>query len=83
MSSPGTSSFIAEFLILVGAFQRNNLVATLAVLGMILGMAYFLLLYNRAISGNLKLDFLHNFSNPNGREVSIFIHFLVGGATVH
>lgn len=82
MSSPGTSSFIGEFLILVGAFQRNSLVATLAALGMILGAAYSLWLYNRAVSGNLKPDFLHKFSDPNGREVSIFIPFLVGGATV-
>nr|XP_019067279.1 uncharacterized protein LOC109119265 [Solanum lycopersicum] len=81
MSSPGTSSFIGEFLILVGAFQRNSLVATLAALGMILGAAYSLWLYNRAVSGNLKPDFLHKFSDPNGKEVSIFIPFLVGGAT--
>nr|AWI69782.1 NADH dehydrogenase subunit 4 [Ophiorrhiza mungos] len=78
MSSPGTSSFIGEFLILVGAFQRNSLVATLAALGMILGAAYSLWLYNRAVSGNLKPDFLHKFSDPNGREVSIFIPFFVG-----
>nr|AZB86933.1 NADH dehydrogenase subunit 4 [Haberlea rhodopensis] len=78
MSSPGTSSFIGEFLILVGAFQRNSLVATLAALGMILGAAYSLWLYNRAVSGNFKPDFLHKFSDPNGREVSIFIPFLVG-----
>ena len=82
MSSPGTSSFIGEFLILVGAFQRNSLVATLAALGMILGAAYSLWLYNRVVSGNLKPDFLHKFSDSNGREVSIFIPFLVGGATV-
>nr|YP_010131371.1 NADH dehydrogenase subunit 4 [Aegiceras corniculatum]QPZ76235.1 NADH dehydrogenase subunit 4 [Aegiceras corniculatum] len=78
MSLPGTSSFIGEFLILVGAFQRNSLVATLAALGMILGAAYSLWLYNRVVSGNLKPDFLHKFSDPNGREVSIFIPFLVG-----
>nr|YP_009430404.1 NADH dehydrogenase subunit 4 [Bupleurum falcatum]YP_010035064.1 NADH dehydrogenase subunit 4 [Glycyrrhiza uralensis]ARR27536.1 NADH dehydrogenase subunit 4 [Bupleurum falcatum]QOX10087.1 NADH dehydrogenase subunit 4 [Glycyrrhiza uralensis]QVY59129.1 NADH dehydrogenase subunit 4 [Glycyrrhiza uralensis] len=78
MSSPGTSSFIGEFPISVGAFQRNSLVATLAALGMILGAAYSLWLYNRVVSGNLKADFLHKFSDPNGREVSIFIPFLVG-----
>nr|AMC32958.1 NADH dehydrogenase subunit 4 [Euphorbia marginata] len=78
MSSPGTSSFIGEFLISVGAFQRNSLVATLAALGMILGAAYSLWLYNRVVSGNLKADFLHKFSDSNGREVSIFIPFLVG-----
>nr|BDI13118.1 hypothetical protein [Begonia coptidifolia] len=81
MSSPGTSSFIGEFPISVGAFQRNSLVATLAALGMILGAAYSLWLYNRVVSGNLKPDFLHKFSDPNGREVSIFIPFFVGGAT--
>nr|UOU95795.1 NADH dehydrogenase subunit 4 [Cucurbita maxima] len=78
MSLPGTSSFIGEFPISVGAFQRNSLVATLAALGMILGAAYSLWLYNRVVSGNLKTDFLHKFSDPNGREVSIFIPFLVG-----
>ncbi|TXG46696.2 NADH dehydrogenase subunit 4 (mitochondrion) [Acer yangbiense] len=78
MSSPGTSSFIGEFPILVGAFQRNSLVATLAALGMILGAAYSLWLYNRVVSGNLKPDFLHKFSDSNGREVSIFIPFIFG-----
>ncbi|VAI04832.1 unnamed protein product [Triticum turgidum subsp. durum] len=78
MSLPGTSSFIGEFLILVGAFQRNSLVATLAVLGIILGAAYSLWLYNRVVSGNLKSDFLYKFSDLNGREVSIFLPFLVG-----
>nr|BCT42970.1 NADH dehydrogenase subunit 4 [Musa ornata] len=78
MSSPGTSSFIGEFSISVGAFQRNSLVATLAALGMILGAAYSLFLYNRVVSGNGKPDFLHKFSDPNGREVFIFLPFLVG-----
>uniref|UniRef100_A0A3B6B7X3 NADH-ubiquinone oxidoreductase chain 4 n=1 Tax=Triticum aestivum TaxID=4565 RepID=A0A3B6B7X3_WHEAT len=78
MSLPGTSCFIGEFLILVGAFQRNSLVATLAALGMILGAAYSLWLYNRVVSGNLKPDFLYKFSDLNGREVSIFLPFLVG-----
>ncbi|XP_037430171.1 NADH-ubiquinone oxidoreductase chain 4-like [Triticum dicoccoides] len=78
MSLPGTSSFIGEFLILVGAFHRNSLVTTLAALGMILGAAYSLWLYNRVVSGNLKPDFLYKFSDLNGREVSIFLPFLVG-----
>ncbi|CAA7406193.1 unnamed protein product [Spirodela intermedia] len=82
MSSPGTRSFVGEFPILVGAFQRNSLVVTLAALGMILGAAYSLWLYNRAVSGNLKPDFLHKFSYPNSRELSIFLPFIVGGATV-
>nr|YP_009047467.1 NADH dehydrogenase subunit 4 [Buxbaumia aphylla]AGN74258.1 NADH dehydrogenase subunit 4 [Buxbaumia aphylla]AHG58862.1 NADH dehydrogenase subunit 4 [Buxbaumia aphylla] len=78
MSLPGTSSFIGEFLILVGAFQRNTLVATLAALGMILGAAYSLWLYNRVIFGNFKPKFLQKFSDLNRREVLIFCPFIVG-----
>lgn len=78
MSLPGTSSFIGEFLILVGAFQRNSLVATLAALGMILGAAYSLWLYNRVIFGNFKPKFLQKFSDLNRREFLIFFPFIVG-----
>nr|UYI31096.1 NADH dehydrogenase subunit 4 [Calypogeia sphagnicola f. sphagnicola]UYI31180.1 NADH dehydrogenase subunit 4 [Calypogeia sphagnicola f. paludosa]UYI31222.1 NADH dehydrogenase subunit 4 [Calypogeia sphagnicola f. paludosa] len=78
MSLPGTSSFIGEFLILVGAFQRNSLVAALAALGMILGAAYSLWLYNRVVFGNFKPNFLLKFSDSNRREVLIFLPFIAG-----
>nr|YP_008816027.1 NADH dehydrogenase subunit 4 [Closterium baillyanum]AGZ90243.1 NADH dehydrogenase subunit 4 [Closterium baillyanum] len=82
MSLPGTSSFIGEFLILVGAFQRNSLIATLAALGMILGAAYSLWLYNRVVFGLLPPkvgpNFLHKFSDLNRREVFIFVPFILG-----
>nr|QIA60303.1 NADH dehydrogenase subunit 4 [Herbertus dicranus]QIA60343.1 NADH dehydrogenase subunit 4 [Herbertus ramosus] len=78
MSLPGTSSFIGEFLILVGAFQRNSLVASLAALGMILGAAYSLWLYNRVVFGNFKPNFLLKFSDLNRREVLIFLPFIAG-----
>nr|YP_010881070.1 NADH dehydrogenase subunit 4 [Moerckia flotoviana]QDE10617.1 NADH dehydrogenase subunit 4 [Pallavicinia lyellii]WIA66572.1 NADH dehydrogenase subunit 4 [Moerckia flotoviana] len=78
MSLPGTSSFIGEFPILVGAFQRNSLVATLAALGMILGAAYSPWLYNRVVFGNFKPNFLLKFSDLNRREVLIFLPFIAG-----
>lgn len=78
MSLPGTSSFIGEFLILVGAFQRNSLIATLAALGMVLGAAYSLWLYNRVVFGNFKPNFIHKFSDLNRREVFIFVPFILG-----
>ena len=78
MSLPGTSSFIGEFLILVGAFQRNTLIATIAALGMVLGAAYSLWLYNRVVFGNLKPAYLNKFSDLNRREVFIFIPFILG-----
>jgi proton-translocating NADH-quinone oxidoreductase chain M len=78
LSLPGTSSFIGEFLILVGAFQTNTLIATLSASGMILGGAYSLWLYNRVVFGNFKPHFLSNFSDVNRREFWMFVPFVMG-----
>ena len=50
---PGTSGFIGEFLILMGAFKDNFLVAFIASFGVIFGAAYMLWLYRRVVFGNL------------------------------
>ena len=50
---PGTSGFVGEFLILMGAFKKSFLVATVASLGVILGAAYMLWLYKRIIFGEI------------------------------
>ena len=50
---PGTSGFIGEFLILMGAFKDNFLVAVIASVGVILGAAYMLWLYKRVVFGKL------------------------------
>ena len=50
---PGTTGFIGEFLILMGAFKDNFLVAVIASLGVILGAAYMLWLYKRVVFGKL------------------------------
>ncbi len=57
---PGTSGFVGEFLILMGAFKKNILVATIASLGVILGAAYILWLYKRIIFGKIIHDNLKN-----------------------
>ena len=50
---PGTSGFVGEFLVLMGTFKKNFLVATIASLGVILGAAYMLWLYKRIIFGEI------------------------------
>ncbi len=50
---PGTSGFVGEFLILMGAFKKSFLVATIASLGVILSAAYMLWLYKRVVFGEL------------------------------
>jgi len=51
---PGTSGFVGEILILLGAFQKSFLVAILASIGIIFGAAYMLWLYKRVIFGKLE-----------------------------
>jgi NADH-quinone oxidoreductase subunit M len=70
---PGTSSFIGEFMILVGAFQSNPSICFLGATGMVLGGAYSLWLYNRVCFGNLKLGYIRQFSEMNRREFFTFL----------
>ncbi len=69
---PGTSGFVGEFLILVGAFQVSTWVAALTSTGMILGAAYMLWLYRRVIFGVLEKDNLKSIVDMNPREILIF-----------
>ncbi|WP_428080203.1 NADH-quinone oxidoreductase subunit M [Candidatus Pelagibacter sp.] len=65
---PGTSGFIGEFLILMGAFKDNFLVAVLASLGVILGAAYMLWLYKRVVFGKLVNEDLKQMLDLNKSE---------------
>ncbi|MDA0339402.1 MAG: NADH-quinone oxidoreductase subunit M, partial [Proteobacteria bacterium] len=66
---PGTSGFIGEFMILIGAFQDNSWVALLASTGIILGAAYMLYLYRRVIFGKLEKADLKGILDLELREV--------------
>src|SRR6056300_1414796 len=77
LSLPGTSSFVGEFLILLGVFQTNTFIATLAATGMILGGAYSIWLYNRVVFGNLKPLYISMGSDVNRREFWIFVPFVL------
>jgi NADH-quinone oxidoreductase subunit M len=74
---PGTSGFIGEFMVLIGAFQDNTWVALLATTGIILGAAYMLFLYRRVIFGKLEKADLKNILDLEPREVAIFAPLLV------
>jgi NADH-quinone oxidoreductase subunit M len=51
---PGLSGFVGEFLVLVGSFVFNPIVATIAAFVMILGAAYLLWMFQRVIMGDLS-----------------------------
>ncbi len=68
---PGTSGFIGEFLILMAAFSKNFLVATIASLGVIFAAAYMLWLYRRIVFGDLVKEDLKKMLDLNKTEVLI------------
>jgi NADH-quinone oxidoreductase subunit M len=70
---PGTSGFIGEFLILMGAFKDNFLVAVIASLGVIFGAAYMLWLYKRVVFGEIVNKDLLKMSDLNKSEFTILI----------
>jgi NADH-quinone oxidoreductase subunit M len=74
---PGTSGFIGEFMVLIGAFQDNTWVALLATTGIILGAAYMLYMYRRVIFGKLEKADLKNILDLEPREVAIFAPLIV------
>jgi NADH-quinone oxidoreductase subunit M len=53
MAVPGLNGFVGEFLILSGAFQRNHLWATTAVLGVIFGALYMLSMVKQILFGGI------------------------------
>jgi NADH-quinone oxidoreductase subunit M len=74
---PGTSGFVGEFLVLVGAFQVNFWLALLGSLGMVLGAAYMLYLYRRIIFGSITRDDLKSILDLSPREIGIFAPLVV------
>jgi len=69
---PGTSGFVGEFLIIVGAFQANTWVAMLTASGVVLGATYMLFLYRRVIFGRLTRADLKSILDLDLREVAVF-----------
>ena len=77
---PGTSGFVGEILVLIGAFQKNFLVAILASIGVILGAAYMLWLYKRVIFGKLEKKELSELKDLNLSEGLML--FILAGLTL-
>ncbi|GAA3609321.1 NADH-quinone oxidoreductase subunit M [Marihabitans asiaticum] len=51
LALPGLSSFVSEFLVITGTFQRYPWAGAIAALGLVLAALYVLLLYKRVMTG--------------------------------
>jgi NADH-quinone oxidoreductase subunit M len=74
---PGTSGFVGEILVIVGAFQYSSWVAFFAATGMILSAAYMLWLYRRVVFGALVKDALKGIRDMRANEVIAFAPLVV------
>jgi len=54
LSLPGLSTFVSEFLVLVGTFARHPAAAVVATLGVVLAAVYVLWLYQRVFTGPVR-----------------------------
>lgn len=70
---PGTSSFVGEILVLIGAFQISTSMVFLAAIGTVLAAAYSIWLFNRVSFGSLKLQYFSYFQDVSRREFWILL----------
>jgi NADH-quinone oxidoreductase subunit M len=54
LALPGTNSFVSEFLVLIGTFTVNSVVAVLATTGIVFAALYVLWMYQRTMQGKLN-----------------------------
>ena len=54
LALPGLSTFVSEFLVLIGTFTRYQAAAVLATLGIILAAIYILWMYQRTMTGPVR-----------------------------
>lgn len=70
---PGTNGFIGEILILVGMFKSNVIAASISIIGVILGAAYMLGMYQKVMLGKLDKPENKLLKDLNGREILILV----------
>src|SRR6056300_1651575 len=70
---PGTTGFVGEFLVMVGAWQANIIVAIFTATGVILGATYMLWLYRRVMFGRAEKDEVLALEPLDRREIFIFL----------
>ena len=72
---PGTSGFVGEFLVILGAFQVSGWLAAAAALTLILGAAYTLWMVKRVMFGAVDKESVAGLLDLNRREI-IFMSIL-------
>ena len=72
LALPGMVSFIGEFMVLLGAFQKYMWVGALATVGIVITAAYVLRVYQKSMTGPLNPE-LASMKDLNGREITALV----------
>jgi NADH-quinone oxidoreductase subunit M len=67
---PGLSTFVSEFLVLLGTFGRYRVAAIVATLSIILAALYILLMYRRTMNGPVR-PAVEGFPEIRARELAV------------
>lgn len=70
---PGTSGFVGEFMVILGAMKANFWIAFWAATTLILGAAYTLWMYKRVIFGPVKNPEVNELKDLTGFELSAYV----------
>lgn len=76
MALPGTSSFIGEFLIMLGLVSFNSVATLIGSFGMVFSAAYSLWLYNRLLTGSIRSIFIKFYADLTLKEFIIMFTLL-------
>ncbi|MEW6056567.1 MAG: NADH-quinone oxidoreductase subunit M [Bdellovibrionota bacterium] len=68
---PGTNGFVGEFLILMGAYQTNKVLAVVAGTGVIFGAVYMLWMFQRVMFGPVKNNENKHLKDLSLREICV------------
>ena len=75
---PGTSGFVGEFLVILGAFSVNGWYATVAALTLIVGAAYTLWMVKRVVFGSIQNPKVAEMEDLDRRELGMLLFIAVG-----
>ena len=74
---PGTSGFVGEFMVILGAVKVNFWYAFAAATTMVFGAAYTLWMYKRVIFGPVANDHVKHLHDIGGREKLVMLSLAV------
>ena len=76
---PALNGFIGEFTILLGVFARSKVWATFGAIGIVLGAAYMLWLYQRTMFGKVENPENERLQDLDRREIAYLAPLVVSG----